>query len=105
MRLIASIFTVVTATLSLGLSTSTLADEPFMSEKQYENYSVRYQCILNRFHDDLEKKEQALIQLDDDFGLNDDNFDAFDELASEYERDQDLLDEVRARVSEECPIE
>lgn len=104
MRLLASVFTIITVTLSLGLSPATLADEPFMSAKQYENYSVRYQCILNRFHDDLDKKEQALIKLDNDFGLNDDNFDAFDELASEYERDQDLLDEVRARVSEECPI-
>ncbi|MDX1450993.1 MAG: hypothetical protein R3183_00445 [Oleiphilaceae bacterium] len=91
------------AVILLGTSTHAFSEEPFMSAKQYEDYSVRYQCILNRFHDDLEKKEEALVKLDEDFGLNEDNFDAFDELASEYERDQDLLDEVRARVAETCP--
>ncbi len=89
--------------LLLGAATQfSYAESPFMTAKQYEDYSVRYQCILIRYHDDLEKKEAALVKLDADYNLNDDNFDAFDELASEYERDQDLLDEVRARVAEEC---
>lgn len=105
MCLLHRISTSIALALSLGFVSSGHAEEPLLTAKQYENYSVRYQCILNRFHDDLEKKEQALIKLDDDFGLHEDNFDAFDELASEYERDQNLLDEVRARVAEECAMQ
>ena len=88
--------------VSSSLFSSLSYAAPFMSKVQYEDYSVRYQCAELRFHDDLEKKEHALIKLEEDCGINDDTFDIFDELIPEFERDDDLLDRIRNRVQKEC---
>jgi len=89
--------------LLIGTSfTSIAVAEPVMSKAQYADYSVQYRCIELKLHDDLEKKEQALIKLDDKFGLHEDNFDAFDELITEYERDEALLESVNLRAKNEC---
>ena len=76
--------------------------EPFMSKAQYEDYSVRYQCAGIRYHDDLAKKEALLLKLEEDFGISDDTFDEFDELIPAYEKDNNLLNTIRARVNKEC---
>ena len=73
-----------------------------MTKAQYADYSVLYQCAEINFHQDLTKKESELIRIEEKFGLNDDNFDAFDELITEYERDDTLLDTVRERITKEC---
>lgn len=73
-----------------------------MSKAQFADYSVRYQCAELKFHDDLAKKEQILMALEKDFGINDETFDAFDELIPEFEKDDDLLDSIRDRVQKEC---
>jgi len=73
-----------------------------MSKAQYADYSVRYQCAQLRFHDDFAKKEQEILNIETDFGLTDENFEAFDELVQAYEKDNDLLDAIRARVTKEC---
>lgn len=75
---------------------------PLMSKEQYINYAVQYRCINHEYHDDLNKKEEELIRLDEKFGLNDDNFDAFDELVTEYERDAQVLDQIITRAREQC---
>ena len=75
---------------------------PLMTKAQYADYSVLYQCAEINFHNDLVKKEVELIRIEDSYGLNDDNFDAFDELITEYERDDGLLDTVRERTKTEC---
>ena len=77
---------------------------PLMSKAQYADYSVQYQCADVNFHNDLEKKEAELIRIEDQYGLNDDNFDAFDDLITDYERDDSLLDTIRERVSKECTL-
>lgn len=77
------------------------ADE-LMTKAQYADYSVRYQCAQLRHHDDLTKQGEAILKIENDFGLNEDNFEAFDELVQTYEKDDALLDEIRARVSKEC---
>lgn len=76
--------------------------DTIMTKAQYADYSVQYQCADINFHDDIEKKETELIRIEDSYGLNDDNFDAFDELITEYERDDTLLDQIRARTKTEC---
>ena len=73
-----------------------------MTKNQFANYSVLYQCAEILFHTDLEKKEAELIRIEEVFGLNDDNFDEFDELITEYERDDSLLDAIRGRAATEC---
>jgi len=83
------------------LSTNTWA-QPLMNKIQFSDYSVLYQCADIKYSGDMEKKEAELIRIEERFGLNDDNFDAFDELITEYERDDTLLDNIRLRVSKEC---
>lgn len=85
----------------LACSSYSQANE-LMSKQQYTDYSVRYQCAKLRFHDDLAKQEQEIMNIDTDFGLTDENFEAFDELVQEYEKDNNLLDEIREKVSKEC---
>jgi len=87
--------------LLMVLSSQTWA-EAIMTKAQYADYSVQYQCADINFHNDMEKKEAELIRIENSFGLNDDNFDAFDELITEYERDDALLDSVRSRTKTEC---
>lgn len=76
--------------------------EKLMTKAQYMDYSVQYRCIELKHHGDMDKKETALIKLDEAYNLNDDNFDAFDELITEYERDSTLLETVAERVKSEC---
>jgi len=76
--------------------------QPLMSKSEYADYSVLYQCAEIKFHQDLEKKENELIRIEEEFNLNDDNFDIFDELITAYERDDELLDNIRERVSKGC---
>jgi len=83
------------------LSTNTWA-QPLMTKIQFSDYSVLYQCADIKASGDVEKKEFELMRIEEKFGLNDDNFDAFDELITEYERDDSLLDTIRMRVSKEC---
>ena len=92
-------------TLSISLmvlSSQISADTALMTKAQYADYSVQYQCADINFHNDMEKKEAELIRIENSFGLNDDNFDAFDELITEYERDDVLLDSIRTRTKTEC---
>ena len=94
----------IATTFSLSLmvlSSQTWADA-VMTKAQYADYSVQYQCANINFHNDMEKKEAELIRIENSFGLNDDNFDAFDELITEYERDDTLLDNIRSRTKTEC---
>ena len=94
----------IAATFSLSLmvlSSQSWADA-IMTKAQYANYSVQYQCANINFHSDMEKKEAELVRIENSFGLNDDNFDAFDELITEYERDDALLDTIRSRTKTEC---
>ena len=93
-----------TLSISLLLITSAVSAEPFMSKAQYSDYSVLYQCANIKFHDDLEQKEDALMTIENRFGINDDTFDAFDELITEYERDDALLDTIRGRAATECTV-
>jgi hypothetical protein len=89
------------AAFSLLVSLGANANE-LMSKSQYADYSVRYQCVQLRFHDDLTKQGEEIVKIESDFGLNEDNFEAFDELVQAYEKDDTLLDDIRARVSKEC---
>lgn len=73
-----------------------------MTKAQYADYSVQYQCADINFHNDMNKKEAELIRIENSFGLNDDNFDAFDDLITKYERDDALLDTIRSRSKTEC---
>jgi len=83
------------------VSSQTHANE-LMTKAQYADYSVQYQCAQLRFHDDLSKQGEAILKIENKFGLNEDNFEAFDELVQTYEKDDALLDEIRARVTKEC---
>ncbi len=96
-----SVFSLVVLFSSSLFSNASFA-APFMSKAQYEDYSVRYQCADLQHHDDLAKKETIVLKLEEEFGINDDTFEAFDELIPAYEKDDDLLDKVRARVQKEC---
>lgn len=100
-RPVNSIFSFVVLFSSTLISSNAFA-EPFISKAQYEDYSVRYQCAELQHHDDLAKKESIVLKLEEEFGINDDTFEAFDELIPVYEKDDDLLDKVRARVQKEC---
>ena len=90
--------------ISLVVLSSHAAAEALMTKSQYADYSVLYQCADIKFHGDLAKKEEELIRIEDSFGLNDDNFDAFDELITEYENDDSLLKTVRVRTKTECSL-
>jgi len=83
------------------LSSQSWADA-LMTKDQYADYSVLYQCADINFHNNLAKKEAELMRIEDSYGLTDDNFDAFDELITEYERDDVLLDTIRERTRTEC---
>ena len=96
-----SIFSFVVLFSSTLISSNAFA-EPFISKAQYEDYSVRYQCAELRYHDDLAKKEALILKLEEDFGITEDTFDAFDELIPVYEKDSNLLNNVRDRVNKEC---
>ncbi|KZY62623.1 hypothetical protein A3740_03845 [Oleiphilus sp. HI0068] len=89
-------------TIAITLFSPNSFANPLMSKEQYADYSVRYQCAEILFHNNLQKKEAELIKIEDQYGLTDDNFDAFDELITEYERDDTLLDTVRERITKEC---
>lgn len=88
--------------LSGSFFSNLLMADAFMTKAQYEDYSVGYQCAQLKFHDDLTKQEEVIIKLEQDFGITDDTFEAFDELIPVYERDNDLLDNIRNRVKKEC---
>jgi len=96
---------VLTSSLIIGtgfiLSSASHA-APLMTKEQYADYSVEYRCIEQTYHQDLEKKEAELIKLESKYGLNDDNFDAFDELITEYERDKALVASIHERAKAEC---
>jgi hypothetical protein len=87
--------------LLFPLSTA-LQAAPLMSKAEYEDYSVKYQCIQLRHVRDLKAKEAALSELEQAFHLNEDNFEEFDQLITEYERDDQLLDRIRSRVLTDC---
>ena len=87
---------------SATLFTSKALAESFMSKAGYEEYSVRYQCAELQHYNDLVKKEEIILKLEEDFGITDDTFEEFDALIPIYEKDNNLLDNVRARVSKEC---
>lgn len=74
-----------------------------MTKSEYEDYSVKYRCIEVKYVQDLDAKETALAELEGLYKLNDDNFEAFDELMRGYEKDAALLDRIRDRVQKECP--
>lgn len=93
----------MTALLTSLIPAMAQAAPPVMTKAQYADYSVQYRCIQQNYHDDLDKKEAELIKLEEQFGLNDDNFDAFDELVTEYERDAAMLDSITERAREACP--
>lgn len=95
------VFYFATLIYSILFSTSLFA-APFMNKSQFADYSVRYQCAELQYHNDLDKKEKVIIKLEEEFGINDETFDAFDELIPEFERDDDLLDSIRGRVNKEC---
>lgn len=90
----------------LNISLMTLSSmawaDPLMTKAQYADYSVAYQCADRKYHDDLDKKETEIMRIEKQYGLNDDNFDAFDELITEYEQDASLLDSIRQRTATEC---
>lgn len=88
--------------ISLLILSSQAWAEPLMSKDQYADYSVSYQCADSKYHNDLEKKETEIMRLESLYGLNDDNFDEFDELITEYEQDFSLLDTIRKRAAQEC---
>jgi len=88
--------------ISLMILSSQAWADALMTKAQYADYSVQYQCADLNFHNDMEKKEAELIRIENSFGLNDDNFDDFDELITEYERDDALLDSIRNRAKTEC---
>ncbi|MFT6123554.1 MAG: hypothetical protein ACJAWS_002887 [Oleiphilaceae bacterium] len=88
--------------LSLIIFSSQSWANALMTKAQYADYSVQYQCADINFHNDMNKKEAELIRIENSFGLNDDNFDAFDDLITEYERDDALLDTIRSRSKTEC---
>jgi hypothetical protein len=96
-----SVFSLVVLFSSTLLPGTSFA-EPFLSKAQYEDYSVRYQCAELRYHNDLAKKEEIVIKLEEEFGITEDTFEALDELIPVYEKDDDLLDNVRLRVQKEC---
>lgn len=93
------------ALLSLLLSATSISHgaDPIMSKSEYEDYSVKYRCIEVQHVQDIEAKETALSELEAKYNLNDDNYDAFDELIREYEQDGTLLNNIRDRVQKECP--
>ncbi len=93
------------ALLSLLLSTTGIsyAADPIMTKSAYEDYSVKYRCIEVQHVQDIEAKETALSELEAKYNLNDDNYEAFDELIRTYEQDDTLLNTIRDRVQNECP--
>jgi len=90
------------AILSIAVVSLQAWAQALMSKSEYADYSVLYQCAEIKFHQDLGKKEDELIRIEAKFNLNDDNFEIFDDLITEYERDDSLLDNIRERVSKEC---
>tara|TARA_R110001592_G_scaffold177076_2_gene417309 strand:+ start:121267 stop:121590 length:324 start_codon:yes stop_codon:yes gene_type:complete len=96
-----SVFSLVVLFSSILLS-NTAHSDAFISKAQYEDYSVRYQCAELRYHDDLAKKEDIVLKLEEDFGITEETFDEFDELIPVYEKDDNLLNNVRTRVQKEC---
>lgn len=93
-----SIFILLSSTLFINKALA----EPFMTKSQYEDYSVRYQCAELQHYNDLAKKEEVILKLEEDFNITDDTFEALDELIPLYEKDSNLLDNVRARVNKGC---
>lgn len=89
--------------LLLSVAGASQGAEPIMSKSEYENYSVKYRCIEIQHVQDIEAKEAAMASLEAQYKLNDDNFEAFDELIGTYEKDNALLDRIRERVQKECP--
>ena len=96
-----SVFSLVVL-FSSTLSSSPSFADAFINKAQYEDYSVRYQCAELLYHGDLAKKEAIVLKLEEEFGITDETFEAFDELIPVYEKDDDLLDNVRSRVKKEC---
>lgn len=97
-----SLFSAIAVLLSGSLLSGALHANELMSKTQYADYSVRYQCAQLRYHDDFAKKEAEILKIETEFGLNEDSFEAFDELVQKYEQDSALLDAIRERVSKEC---
>lgn len=75
---------------------------PLMTKAQYEDYSVLFLCTGIKTYGDLSAKNAEQSSIDAKFGVNDDNYEAFEKLIVEYEQDGELLERIRDRLNKEC---
>ena len=80
-----------------------LASALDMSQSQYVDYSAEQHCLNQQYWDKPDKLEQALIELEQKFGIGEDDFDALDELTAKYNGNKTVQLAVEGKIRTLCP--
>lgn len=90
------------AGVALMLPCLAMAD-PLMSRDQYIEYSVKQHCINQQYWDQPDKQNAELNALDTAMGIGEDDYDALDALAMEFDMDATIQEAVELKAREACP--
>ncbi|MCB1835994.1 MAG: hypothetical protein KDH99_00120 [Alcanivoracaceae bacterium] len=74
-----------------------------MDEARFVEYSARQHCLNQTLWDQPAKLEEALVTLEQEFGIGEDDLDALDELTARYQADAAVTGQIEARARELCP--
>lgn len=73
-----------------------------MDEARFVEYSAQQHCLNQTLWDQPAKLEEALVKLEQEFGISEDDLDALDELTARYQADASVTERIEARARELC---
>lgn len=74
-----------------------------MDEARFVEYSARQHCLNQTLWDQPAALEEALIELEEEFGVGEQDLDALDALTAEYQADSAVSERIEARARALCP--
>lgn len=83
------------------LPTSALALD--MSQQQFIDYSAEQHCLNQKLWDQPAKLEEELINLEEKYGISEDDLDALDALTAKYNADATIQPKIEEKARTLCP--
>jgi len=74
-----------------------------MDEARFIEYSAQQHCLNQTLWDQPAALEEALVKLEQEFGIGEDDLDALDELTARYQADAGVTERIETRARELCP--
>lgn len=74
-----------------------------MDEARFVEYSAQQHCLNQTLWDQPAALEEALLKLEQEFGIGENDLDALDEMTARYQADAGVTERIEARARELCP--